>query len=288
MIPTFALNKKRMKNNSILLAVLLLILVGCSSKETINVSGSTTVLPVISIGAEQYIAQHNELNIIVNAGGSGVGINQLGEGKNDIAMASRAITKSEIDNFTNVDFNTIVVGKDAVVAVVSSEVYQSGVTSLSLKEIGDIYMGRINNWKELGGADKEILCIDKEKARGTRHVFMEIVLHAKEPETPGTDLVLGSNNETQTALTQSDAAIGMLSNAWINDDVVGLNIKLKNGSVVEPSLDNIINGKYPITRDLTIVTNGEPTGKTKDFIDYLLGSEGQKIVVDKGYVSIKK
>lgn len=276
-----------MKSLSFKIIILLLIVASCTQKETINVSGSTTVLPVVSIGAEQYAELHADLNVIVNAGGSGVGINQLGERKNDIAMASRAITKSEINKFPTVDFNTIVIGRDAVVAVVSSEVYDSGVTSLSLKEIGQIYLGEITNWKELGGADKEILCIDKEKARGTRHVFMEIVLHAKEPETPGTDLVLGSNNETQTALAQSDAAIGMLSNAWINEDVVGLSIEIGHGNVIEPTLKNIINGKYPITRDLTILTNGTPKGKIKAFVDYLLGEEGQKIVIDKGYVQVK-
>ena len=78
----------------------------------------------------------------------------------------------------------------------------------------------------------------------------------------------------------------MLSNAWLNKDVKGLNIKMDTGEIIEPSLKNILNNKFPITRDLLIVTNGSPKGAVKDFIDYLLSDEGQKIVEDSGYVKI--
>ena len=135
---------------------------------------------------------------------------------------------------------------------------------------------------------REILVIDKEAARGTRHVFMEIVLGDKEAQAAGADLVLGANNEEQTAIVQSDAALGILSNAWMNKDVKGLAIIMENGEVIEPTLENIVNGKFPIIRDLDLVTNGEPTGITKEFIDYILSDEGQKIVIKNEYVSIAK
>lgn len=262
-------------------------LYSCNKKESINVSGSTTVLPVVSNAAEQFKNTHSGINVVVNAGGSGVGINQLGEGKIDIGMASRDITSEEIAKYPDVKFNVISIGKDAVVPVVSSEIYNQGVTSLTLAQIGEIYKGEINNWKEVGGPDVEILCVDKETSRGTRHIFMEIVLGDKEAEAKGADLVLGSNNEEQTALVQSDAAIGMLSNAWLSDDVKGLNIILSDGSIIEPTIENINIGTFPITRDLIIITNGKPTGNTKAFIDFILGEEGQQIVEDAGYVKIK-
>lgn len=276
-----------MKNFFLLyLFIITLILTSCSRKEAVKIDGSTTVLPVIASSSEVFRKAHPDLNIIVNAGGSGVGINQIGEGKIHIGMSSRDITESEISKYPAIDFNTITIGKDAVVPVVSSEIYSAGVTALSLDQIAQIYKGTIKNWKELGGPDKEILCIDKEKSRGTRHVFMKTVMGNKEADAPGADLVLGSNNEEQTALVQSDAAIGMLSNAWINKDVVGLSIKFPDGRVIEPSLENIINGNFPITRDLYLITNGEPEGTTKDFIDFILSPEGQNIVENQGYVSV--
>lgn len=266
--------------------IISLLITSCNKKEAIIISGSTTVLPIISIAAEDFRKSNPELNIIVNEGGSGVGVNQLGEGKIDIGMVSRDITKEEIEEFPEVDFRPLSIGKDAVVPVISSEIFNAGITSLTLEEIAKIYKGDIQNWKELGGPDKEILVIDKEASRGTRHVFMEMVLGDKEAVANGADLVLGSNNEEQTAIVQSDAAIGMLSNAWLNDDVRGLSIKMSSGELIEPSLKNILNNKFPITRDLLIVTNGEPNGDVKRFIDYLMSDEGQKIVEEAGYVKI--
>lgn len=271
----------------IALATLSVLLLNCTQKESISIGGSTTVLPVVSNAADSYRQSNSDIRIIVNAGGSGVGINQVGENKLDIGMTSRSITDEEKSKYPDVDFKTISIGKDAVVPVVSSEIYDAGITSLTLQQIGDIYSGKITNWNELGGPDKEILCVDKETSRGTRHVFMAAVLGDKEAPAPGADLVLGSNNEEQTALTQSDAAIGMLSIAWLNNDVKGLTILMNNGDKIDPTLSNIINGSFPITRDLLIVTNGEPIGRTKDFIDFILSSEGQGIVEKTGYVRIK-
>jgi len=255
-------------------------LFSCTKKESIKISGSTTVLPAISNAADAYKKTHPDINIIVNAGGSGVGMNQLGEGKTDIGMISRDITKEEIAKYPNANFNVTAIGKDAVVAVVSSEIYNAGITELTINQLASIYKGEVKNWKELGGPDKDILCVDKEASRGTRHVFMEIVMGDKEAEAPGADLVLGSNNEEQTAIIQSDAAIGMLSNAWLNDDVKGLNIKMTDGTSIDPTVANIVDGSYPITRNLDIVTRGKPTGTIKDFIAYVLGAEGQNMVED--------
>ena len=259
----------------------------CTQQDNVSVAGSTTVLPVVSKAADQYTVLTGT-QVIVNSGGSGVGINQLGSGKIAIGMISRDITDTEINQYPDIHFTTHRIGKDAVVPVVSSEVYQAGISALTLKEIGRIYLGEIRNWKQLGGPDKEILVVDKEPSRGTRHVFMQAVLGDKEAMAPGADLVLGANNEEQTAIAQSTAAIGMLSHAWLNEDVKGLAIIIEDGRLIEPRLDNIINGSFPITRDLLLVTNGNPTGNIKAFIDFILSEQGQKIVTGSGYVSVRQ
>lgn len=260
--------------------------VGCAKRDTLKIAGSTTVLPVVSRAASQFKEKY-EVAVIVNAGGSGVGINQLGEGKIDIAMASRQITEAEVRKYTQVNFVTHTIGKDAVVPVVSSEVFDSGVQALTLAQIAKIYRGEISNWKELGGPERDILVVDKEKSRGTRHVFMEAVLGDRQASAPGADLVLGSNNEEQTAIAQSDAAIGMLSNAWLNENVKGLSIILADGETIAPALENITKDKFPITRDLYLITDGQPRGLVKKFIDFILSPQGQKIVRESGYVSLQ-
>lgn len=269
------------------LAVFTLLLGACSAPEAVKVSGSSTVLPAVSLAAEAYTAQTGT-SIIVNAGGSGSGFNQLAEGQTDIGMMSRDITQNELDRFSAIDFTTIAIGRDAVVPSISSEIYDSGVTALTLPQIADIYAGRVDNWSTFGGPDRAIFAIDKEASRGTRQIFMGVVMGDTKAEAPGADLVTGSNNEEQTALTQSDAAIGMLSFAWLNEDVRGLSVILPSGEVIAPSLKNIGNGSFPFVRDLTVVTRENIDSSAQSFVDYLLGPEGQKAVEASGYIKVSE
>lgn len=248
--------------------------------------GSTTVLPIATRAAEQFVEKKNgEVSVTVNGGGSGVGIQSAGSGRADIGMASRAITPRERTRFKSPGLQALAVGRDAVACVVSREVFLGGVRALSKKRIGDIYLGKIKNWKEVGGPDREIVVIDKERHRGTRHVFMKYVFGNESARTPGARLVTGSNNEEQTKIAQSDSAIGMLSFAWMNDDVVGVGI-LEGGEVIEPTLENVRGNRYPIARDLNLVIAGEPEGKVKEFVDFIMSPEGQKIVADSGYIPV--
>ncbi|NIR48631.1 phosphate ABC transporter substrate-binding protein [candidate division KSB1 bacterium] len=264
---------------------------GCSEGEktdaTIKVAGSTTVLPVVSKTAERFMDAHPNVKITINPGGSGVGVKSVGSGLVDIGMASRDITAEEMENFVNVVFEVHAIGRDAVACVVSSEIYDAGVRTLSDKQIRRIYSGEINNWKEVGGPNKEIFCIDKEAHRGTRQVFMAYIFADAKAKAMGADLVSGSNNEEQTKIALSDAAIGMLSHAWLNEDVKGVGIEV-DGTVIRPTIENIKGGTYPISRDLNLITNGKPEGFLKQFIDYILGHEGQKIVEELGYVAVKE
>lgn len=276
-----------MFKTSVLAGVFIALSLSCTKTDSVQVGGSTTVLPIVSVAAEEFQALHPGTTILVNSGGSGVGINQVGLGQLDIGMTSRDITEKEKERYPDVNFLTHTIGKDAVLAVVSSEIYHAGITALSTKEIQSIYAGKISNWKELGGPDREILAIDKERSRGTRHVFMKIIAGDDEALAPGADLVMGGNNELQLAISQSDAAIGMLSFAWQNEQVKGLGIEKENGAIVVPSLDNIRNGSYPIVRDIELITNGEPTGNSNTFIEYILSEKGQEIIEKAGYVRIK-
>lgn len=262
-----------------------ILLAACSAPEAIYVSGSSTVLPPVSKAADQFTSETG-ISVIVNAGGSGGGFNQLAEGQSDIGMMSRDITGGERDAFKSLNFTEIAIGRDAVVPSISSEIYDAGVKALTLSQIAAIYTGDVQNWSELGGPDREIFAIDKEVSRGTRQVFMQVVLGDPKAEAPGADLVTGSNNEEQTALVQSDAGIGMLSVAWLNDDVQGLSIIFQNGKIIEPSIGNIQAGSYPFVRNLNVVIRDDVKQPAKQFIDYLLGPNGQKMVEDSGYIGV--
>ena len=263
------------------------ILAACSAPEAVNVSGSSTVLPAVSLAADTFVKETG-ISVVVNAGGSGSGFNQLAEGQTDIGMMSRDITASELEKFSAIDFTKTAIGRDAVVPTISSEIYEAGVQALTLAQIADIYSGRVDNWAEFGGPDRAIFAVDKEASRGTRQIFMGVVMGNPKAETPGTDLVTGSNNEEQTALTQSDSGIGMLSFAWLNEDVKGLSIILDDGRVIAPSLENIRNGSFPFVRDLLVITRSDMKPTAQQFIDYLLGPEGQDAVEQSGYIKVSK
>lgn len=267
-----------------ILMVLLGLLSACAAQDSISVSGSSTVLPIISRAAQAYSETAGQ-RIIVNSGGSGVGFNQLAEGKTDIGMMSRDMTPTEKAQYAEHNFTPVAIGIDAVIPVVSSEIYEAGITALSLSEIAAIYKGEINNWSEIGGPNLDILVIDKEASRGTRHTFMKAVMGDATAKAPGADLVLGANNEEQTAMAQSDAAIGMISLAWINDDVKGLAIK-DGANFIEPNLKIIAEGHYPIARDLIIVIRDDIKPEAQKFVDYILSPKGQSFVEAAGYIKI--
>jgi len=261
------------------------VIAGPQSK-TLRLAGSTTVLPVAAKAAETYMASHPGVRITVNPGGSGVGVKSIAKGLVEIGMVSREISDKERARFKEIDFHVIKFARDAVACVVSSEVYKNGVVKLSKEQIRGIYSGEIKNWKDVGGPDRNIFVIDKEAHRGTRHVFMEYVFGVKTPIARGANLVSGSNNEEQTKVALSDSAIGMLSIAWINQDVRGVAI-VEDNSAIEPTVANIVNGSYPISRDLTFITEGPPQGEAKAFLDYILGPEGRKIITESGYVPLQ-
>ncbi len=250
----------------------------------ILIVGSTTVLPVASQAAQKFM-KSSQTRILVNAGGSGVGIHSVAQGRADIGMASREISTGEKIRFKKSNLKTHPIGIDAVACMVSSEIYQSGVQQLTREQIAGIYMGKIRNWKEVGGPDREIVVIDKEQHRGTRHVFMHYIFGDALQRTPGTLLVTGSNNEEQSKIAQSDSAIGMLSFAWINDEVKALAIR-DEGKEFLPTLKSVQEGHYPIMRKLNLITVGEPEGEIKAFINFVKGPEGQKIVAESGYLPI--
>jgi len=201
-------------------------------------------------------------------------------------MVSRRILNNEKAGFPQADFQIHVIGRDAVACVVSSEIYDAGVTLLSREDIRRIYAGEVTNWNEVGGPDRDIVVVDKEAHRGTRHVFMEYVFGKARARTPGVDLVAGSNNEQRTKVALSSAAIGMLSHAWLDHDVVGVGIR-DGETILTLTAEHVQNGSYPMVRDLSLITVGTPTGPTSEFIAFLLSPEGQRIVHEMGYVPVQ-
>jgi phosphate transport system substrate-binding protein len=252
---------------------------------TLHAAGSTTVLPVVSTAAGIYHRQHPDVTITVSGGGSGVGIASMIQHTADIGMASREIDAAEAAQLKG-QVDVLTIARDAVAVVVSKAVYVGGIHQLSLKQIAAIYRGKIKNWKELGGPDAQIFVIDKEASRGTRHVFAEAVLGDAHARAAGASVISGSNNEEQALVAHSNQAIGMLSNAWLNDAVRGIAVG-EGDQAVLPDIQHVRDGSYPISRNLHVLLPKNASPEARDFTDFLLSKQGQEIVRKSGYLSVR-
>ncbi|MDD1750931.1 MAG: phosphate ABC transporter substrate-binding protein [Methanothrix sp.] len=268
-------------------ALIIAVIVGAVStsmvmaKETVRVSGSTTVLPLAEGGAEAFNGEQSDYQVLVTGGGTGVGMKNIAEGNCEIGMASREVTADEISQFGD-RFKENMVGYDGIIIAVSKQIFEAGVTSLTRDQVKKIYRGEINNWKDLGGPDKQMLVVAREQGSGTRDTFNEVIMGDKKAETPGANTVGGSNAEIRTALTGSDHAIGYLGFSYTEDGAVGA-ITLDG---VKPTADTIKNASYELARKLYFYTFGDANPGAQAFIDFMVGAEGQKIAEEYGFLPL--
>ena len=247
---------------------------GCISTEdteTISIAGSTTVLPVAQAAAEEYMNQHSNADIQVSGGGSGVGATSVIGGTADIGMLSRDLKASEKEGNTLKEF---VVGKDGIALVGHPS---NTVSDLSLEQVKAIYQGTITNWKEVGGADSEIVLIGRDSSSGTREFFTEFVLDKEDAAKEMQEL--NSNGAVAQAVSITPGAIGYVSLEYVDDSLKAFSI-----GGVAPTVDNVISGIYEINRPLLMVTNGEPEGLAADYLAFILSEEGQQILKDSGFI----
>ena len=270
---------------SVFLIALIAVTSGCApalSKETVPVSGSTTVLPLAEGGAEVFNGQQSEYQVIITGGGTGVGMKNIAQGTSKICMASREVTTDEISQFGD-QFQERLIGYDGIVIGVSKEIYDAGVTALTRDQVKRIYSGESRNWKELGGLDEEILVVAREMGSGTRDTFNEEIMADKKAETPGVRTVGGSNAEIRTALTGSDNAIGYLGFSYAEDGAVGV-ITLDG---VTPTAETIKDGSYELARKLYFYTLGDASPGAQAFIDFMTGPKGQMVAEEYGFVPLE-
>lgn len=253
--------------------------------ETITVKGSDTMVILAQRWAEIYMAKHPGVTIQVTGGGSGTGIAALINGTTDIAAASRPMKQSERDKLKQ-RYNTlgveIKVAKDGLALYVNEA---NPVKELTLAQIKDIYMGKITNWKEVGGNDAKIILYSRENNSGTYVYFKDNVLEGEDfapnaQNMPGTAAVVNAVSKDKNGIGYGGEAYGK--------GIKFLNVKVDaNSPAYAPTAENVKSDKYPISRYLYLYTRSRPTGAIKEYIDWILSAEGQEVVKEVGYFPIK-
>ena len=262
-----------------------------SSASYIENKGSDTIVNLALAWAEKYQAEHPEIRISVTGGGSGTGIASLINKTVDIANASRQIKPEEVDQAKANGVNPVehIIARDAIAVIVNPE---NPVSKLTLKQISDMYSGKINNWSEVGGEDRPVVRLSRETNSGTHVYFLETVLRLgkKDDKTLfSTDtLLLPSSEGIIAELRQNPNALGYDGLGYVPKDLKMIAIaKEPGGQYVLPAIATVNDKTYPIARDLYMYTNGEPTGVVKEYLDWILSEEAQKIVADLGFVPVK-
>jgi phosphate transport system substrate-binding protein len=285
-----------------ILAILIVLLVGCSSTDNsaaepptdpsiyIENKGSDTIVNLALAWAEEYQKLNPSVRISVTGGGSGTGIASLINNTVDLANASRGIKDKEIENAqeNGVEPLEFIIARDAIAVIVNPE---NPVNQLTLEQISAIYSGEFTNWSQLGGDDRPIVRLSRETNSGTHVYFLEEVLRLGDKENPTlfatNTLLLPSSEGIIQEVGQNPNAIGYDGLGYITEDVKVLGIAgSTDGDYVLPSIETVNSGEYAIARNLYMYTNGEPAGPLAEYLDWILSPAAQEIVRGLGFVPI--
>jgi len=288
-----------MKNTSFKLAVLVLVLLvfavaGCSkrdkqdsqNKKSVTIKGSDTMVHLMSTMAEAYMKSKAGDQVSVTGGGSGTGIAAIINGTTDICASSRDMQQKEKDEAKSKNVNIVekVIAFDGLAVIVHPD---NPISELTMEQIKKVFTGAYKNWKELGGPDQPINALSRESNSGTYVFFQEHVLE-KENFDPTIKLMPASSSIAQT-VSQDKWSIGYLGLGYTKEgNVKVLNVKKDtNSPAVTPNHTTVLDKTYSIARPLFLIFNGEPQGINASYLEFCMSPEGQKIVEETGYVTLK-
>ncbi len=249
---------------------------------SITVQGSDTLLNVATAWSDGFMDANPGVDISVQGGGSGTGIAALLNGTADFANASREIKDEELAEAETLGVDPVEhkVAIDGIAVVVNPA---NDVEALTMEQLGQIFRGEITNWKDVGGADKEIVLLSRDSSSGTYEYFKEEVVAAEDEnaEYAASAKLLPSNQAIADEVAANEAGIGYIGLGYLTDAVSVVAI-----DGVKASVETATDGSYPISRYLYMYSNGEVDGVMQAYLDWILGAEGQQLVEDEGFVPL--
>lgn len=261
-----------------------------NQSNTITNRGSDTMVNLALAWAEAYAKEFPQVEISVSGGGSGIGIAALINNTVDIANVSRAMTDTEIQEAKKNGVNPLqfIVARDAIGVIVNPA---NSVKHLTLGQVSDIFSGKINNWKDVGGEDRPVVRVSREVNSGTHVFFLQAVIQLGNPKDrtifAASTLLLPSSEGIIAEVSQNPNAIGYDGLGYITSEVKVLGLALDPaGPFIVPSSTTVRDHSYAIARDLYMYTNGEPSGQIKAYLDWILTPEAQQIVANLGFIPI--
>lgn len=239
---------------------------------SLNITGSSSVTPLMSVLADKYMAEHEGVKITVTASDSGTGIKDALDGLNDFGMASRNLKPSE----TGVISKQI--ATDGIALIVKTD---SAVADVTKQEVYDLYADGTPIQSVISAG------ITRESGSGTRDAFGELITNAEGKtlkSLPTLAKVISQQNSTdavKTEIAKNTNLIGYISLGSLDGTVKALKVE-----GVEATAENIVNDSYKLYRPFNIVYKSEDMlgGLAKAFINYIMSADGQSLVEKEGYI----
>ncbi|KOP78798.1 phosphate ABC transporter substrate-binding protein [Cytobacillus solani] len=245
------------------------------SKEIVSISGSTSVGPLAEKLAEKFKDNNENINIEVNQIGSSAGITNATSGVSEIGMSSRDLKEEEKAN----GLKETIIAYDGIVVVTHPS---NKVNNLTLEQVKQIFTGEVTNWNQLGGEDMEIVVVSREDGSGSRDAFQEIVGYSS-GELIRNAIIASGNGNIKTTVATNKHAVGFISFEYIDDTISTIQI-----DGVKATAENVLQQKYSLSRPFLFVHKEDNiTEAGKQFIDFILSSDGQAIVSEAGAIPVK-
>jgi phosphate transport system substrate-binding protein len=254
-------------------------------QQSIYAKGSDTMKPLAEFEAEKFMEKNPGKSVIVRGGGSSVGIEALINGTVDIADASREMTDNEIEVAQKNGINPVqhTVAYDGITVIVNPA---NPISTLTFDQLRGIYNGSISNWKDVGGQDNPIIVNCRNSDSGTYKDFQTLVMHGDNYRPDA--LTQADTGSIVINVSQNSGAIGYIGFSYLDSSSTKALSLDKGSGPVFPTSETIRSGVYPLSRALNMYTNGEATGLTKEFIDFVLSDQGQNIATGAGFIPLKK
>jgi phosphate transport system substrate-binding protein len=224
-------------------------------------------------------------DIQVSGGGSGVGIQAITAGSVNIGMSSVDLTAAQKAKIPNCVVTAV--AQDGIAIIVNPA---NTIQYIAPSDIASIYEGKIVTWDQIPGAgvpgtNNQIVLVGRDTSSGTRTYFDQIIGDNGNPAK--TMEQLNSNGAVEQAVASTPQAIGYVSIGFLSNTTKAVPLFYNNGAqIITPSAATVANHTYPYSRNLYMITQGQPTGLTADYINFILSPAGQQIVANDGYVPL--
>jgi phosphate transport system substrate-binding protein len=249
---------------------------GCAGAgNEVKITGSTSVQPLSRELAKGFMENNRSIEITVDSSDSTKAIEAVESGTADIGAISRELENGESEHVGKV--YTIAI--DGVAVIVNNDVK---VNDLSLKQLRDIYTGKITNWEEVGGDDAAITVVSREPGSGTREAFVEKtgVMSDSEDMTADDAVVCTSTYKVVRTVSEKEYSIG-----YAAFESAGSTVRTIRVNGILPSENTVRDGTYPIQRPFQYVTGKEVSEDAQAYLDYVMSKDAQSRIKERGYVT---